>query len=790
MQMFLDYLQSQQNRIHDIMEDGTKPMKWDERAKERASAQHNCCYICSKKLRYSYERYRDHDHLSGEFRGIACLVCNLKHTSDHNMKIYVIMHNASGYDLHFLVRELHHINQKVSIIPRNTERFLAMQIGDFLFIDSFQFLSESLSTLADNLRSMSKEAFTFTTKYVPDPQKSELLLRKGVFCYSYLDSIHKFEERKLPEIHKFYNDLDQSHISEGNYMHARTVWTTFNCQSLGEYHDVYLQSDLLILADVFENFRGLCLNFYQLDPAHYFSSPQLSFDALLKTTRVKLELFSDPDMYSFIEKGIRGGVAGIIQRFSKANNRHMRDYDREDESSYLWYIDMNSLYASVMQEQRLPLNGFQWLTRKEIHNIDISSMHDDDDVGFILEVTMNYPEKLHDIQAHRDFPLAVEKIPVLPNELSPLTEKMKQFFGIKTSKGVTKLIPSLNRKEKYVLHYQNLKLYLELGLELVQVHRAIKFQQRKWMAPYMKFNAEQRKQALTPFQSMFFKTMSNSVFGKSLEDMKKRTNVKLVSSPAAFERLSSKSTFRGCKIIHDNLASVHMSKAVIMLDRPIYLGFSILDLAKFKMYFFHYKYIAEKYGPRAKLVFTDTDSFIYHIFTRDLYRDIGRERHLFDFSTYPKSHPLHSEINRRKPGVMKDESCGSILREFVGLGTKMYSVQHVEDHSDSDAKKAKGVQKSIIQKLDHTDYRNCLFNMQRMEHSFYAIRSFSHQLYTVKQRKYTLSCYDDKRYLLDCNIHSLPYGHYSLKRCCDDSTNSQKKRKRTECTDCAAQKPL
>ena len=791
MENFLLYLRKQKEEINKILTEKQKPMIWDEEAKERAKGQ-NRCYICNKKLLHNYERYRDHDHLSGCFRGISCNICNLKYSSLHQLKIPLIAHNSSRYDQKFLIRELHKVNERVTIIPKNTEQYLAIQMGPLLLIDSFQFMNESLDNLAKNLRDKGKHAFKYVNMHIQGAKKRELLLKKGVFCYSYLDNINRFKEGPgLPKIENFFNELEQEHLSNERYKHAQTVWKEFKCENLGDYHDIYLKSDLLILADVFQNFRHFCLEHYKLDAAHYLTGPQLSYDALLKMTGVQLELLSDIDMYNMIEKGIRGGVAQIMQRWAQANNKYMENYDPNIESSYLFYIDQNSLYSYVMQEHKLPVGGFEWLDEDELETLDPMSIPDEGNVGYIFEVTLKYPKHLHSVRAHMDFPLACDKMRIEDKDISPLTKKMRDMFNMKTSSKAIKLVPNFHTKHNYTLHYRNLKLYLELGLHLVKIHRAIRFKQRNWMAPYVRFNIAQRQKATSSFESTLFKLFNNAIFGKTVENLKKRRVVKLVTDAQAFENLSSKPTFRNYQIIHKNLAGMHMTKPIIVLDRPIYVGFSILDLAKLKMYDFHFRYMANKYGGgstdgghagegRARLIFTDTDSFIYWIQTEDLYADIAGDD-VYDFSNYPKQHPLYSTKHQKEPGWMKDESAGGILESFVGLRSKMYSIRHDKEHANKDTQKAKGIKKSAIRTMKHDDYLRCLLNMTQMKHSFHAIRSQRHNLYTIKQKKVSLSAYDDKRYILKCNIHSLPYGHKFLKRKCDDEGRGKKYRRCKEC---------
>ena len=189
--------------------------------------------------------------------------------------------------------------------------------------------------------------------------------------------------------------------------------------------------------------------------------------------------------------------------------------------------------------------------------------------------------------------------------------------------------------------------------------------------------------------------------------------------------------------------------------------------------------MGNKYGVNARLLFSDTDSFLYWIHTRDLYSDLASDSDRFGFSNYPREHPLYSARGGKQPRLFKDESAGCILESFVGLRSKMYSLQHSD--SRKDARKAKGIKKSVVRTISHQDYLDWLLNMTQMKHSFHAIRSHRHRLYTIKQTKLSLSSFDDKRYLLDCSIHSLPYGHKALKRRCDGTGAPTKYRKCGQC---------
>ena len=348
-------------------------------------------------------------------------------------------------------------------------------------------------------------------------KKLKLMKQKGVYPYDYMDSFNRFNEKKLPNKDDFYSMLNNEHISDTQYVHAIKVWNTFKLKNMGEYHDLYLKSDVLLLADVFENFRKTCMQYYELDPCHYFTSPGLSWDAMLKMTDIKLELIIDIDMFQFIEKGMCGGVSYIANRYGKANNKYMKEYDKKAPSKYIMYLDANNLYRWAMSHY-LPTGGFRWLTEKEINKIDLAKYKEDSKKGVILKVDLEYPQVLHDL--HNNYPLAPEKMKVTKEMLSPYCESIREKFNISIGQ-VHKLIPTLglNKKEKYMLHYRNLHQNTDLGLKVKKVHRVLKFNQSPWLRQYIDFNTQKRTKAKNSFEKDFFKLMNNSVFGKTMENL-------------------------------------------------------------------------------------------------------------------------------------------------------------------------------------------------------------------------------------------------------------------------------
>ena len=411
-----------------------------------------------------------------------------------------------------------------------------------------------------------------------------------------------------------------------------------------------------MLADVFENFRKTCLRHYNLDPAHYYTSPGLAWDACLKETGQELQLLHDYDMLMMFERGIRG-ITHIAKRYAEANNKYVTNYDPSKPSTYIQYLDANNLYGWAMS-QPLPTHGFKWLKDLTIDSVIDLLEKRKTKKGYIFEVDLEYPRKLW--ESHNDYPLAPEKTLV---------------------NGVEKLIGSFKPRKNYVLHYRSLRMYLEMGMRLTAVHRGISFYQSPWMASYISKNTELRKTAAKSFEKDFFKLMNNSVFGKTIENIRKRQNIILVDNHAKASQLSTKPNFDRATIFDRNLIAVHMKKTEVYFNKPTYVGQAILDLSKTLMFDFHYDDIRAKYEDKAELLFTDTDSLLYLIHTDDLYKDISKDiKRKFDTSDYPESHPsgIETGVNKKVIGMFKDEVAGRQITHFVGLRPKLYSFK-VED---------------------------------------------------------------------------------------------------------------
>ena len=360
-----------------------------------------------------------------------------------------------------------------------------------------------------------------------------------------------------------------------------------------------------------------------------------------------------------VEEGIRGGICQSIYRYAKANNKYMKNYNINEESSYIQYLDANNLYGWAMSK-KLPVNGFKWLDSNKINKEFIKKYYENDKKRYILEVDVKYPKELHDFHSY---------LPFLPERME--ISKCK------------KLVCNLYDQKKYVVHIKSLKQALNHGLKLKKIHRVIEFNQKAWLKPYINMNTELRKLARNDFEKYLFKFMNNSVFGKTMENIRKHRDIKLVTTNKKRSKLVSEPNFHAMNLISENLSIIEMKKTKINMNKSIYLGLSILEISKILMYEFWYDYVKPKYNDNVRLCYMDTDSFVMNIKTNDFYKDISDDvDNRFDTLNYGVNRPLPIGKNNKVIGLMKDELGGEIISEFIALRPKTYSYLTDNDKID------------------------------------------------------------------------------------------------------------
>ena len=412
-------------------------------------------------------------------------------------------------------------------------------------------------------------------------------------------------------------------------------------------------------------------------------------------------------------------------------------FDPKSESSYLQYLDANNLYGWAMS-QPLPTGGFKWV---DANPNEISELATRTDKGYLLEVDVSYPKELHN--PHNDLPFMCERMEI---------------------NGVEKLVPNLRDKKNYVIHIQALNQALQHGLRLDRIHRVIEFDQSPWLKTYIDFNTQLRMAATNDFEKDFFKLMNNSVFGKTMENIRKHRNIGLVTTEEKYLCTVMKPNFKFGVLFGENLMGCEMDKIKVVMNKLVYLGQAILDLSKIIMYEFHYNYMVPKYGlEKLKLCYMDTDSLVYDIKTEDFYEDLANDVEArFDTSGYSKTDfkPLPIGLNKKVIGLMKDELGGKIMTEFVALRPKLYSYKKPDDSED---KKCKGIKKCIAKKtLTFEDYKTCLFSDSTEYRSQLMFRSAKHEVHTIEVNKAALNRDDDKRISRKDGISTVARGHKDL----------------------------
>jgi hypothetical protein len=779
----------------------------------------NDCSICEKPIS-AYEwagmdhtPHRDHDHLTGEYRGPAHPKCNRRYTLK-DKPIPVVFHGFKGYDAKMIIGGVSTLEQDtddtrtiVTGIVENSEKFKMISVKEkqrsthivrgeeqqvwktvcnFQFIDSLAHLGSSSSseshdaslgalvqnlkrghTTVEDLRAVFSE---LSAKFSNDEQ-FVLLLRKGVFPYDWVDSFDKLEHRGILEQKDFFNCLSGETISDADYAHYNTVWHTFGMQTFREYHDLYLLCDVLLLADVGNAYRSVCRKIYKLDPWWYVTAPSLAWQAALKFTGQELQLITDVDMYSFFRSGIRGGMSFIANRAAKANNMFMADFDPDAQSSFIEHLDANNLYGWSMS-RFLPTGGFRWVPEAELASVMggyCGGLSLDYHKGYVLEVDLEYNDRLHDF--HNDFPLLAEHC-TPPGSTS------------------TKLISHLANRTNYIIDGTMLKFCLREGIVCTKIHRCMEYDQSDWLAPYIVLNSNERKKAKSEFERDFFKLMNNSVYGQTLMDVTKFVNFELIHTPKRLEWKQRKPQFikrqhayrscTNCQLrdteIHaatpcSCLTGLEMRRKTVTLNRPIYLGFKILELSKLIMYEFWYK-LKKRFDTKIRLLATDTDSFIFEVFCEDVYNELyAAFRDYFDFSNYDREHPLYNTTNEKVPGKMKDEKPRTIIVEWVGLLSKCYSLKCVDERES--ASRAKGVTKAAKKRcLPHEDYRRTLETGCAKVVQEARITSKCMKIRVIEQKKVALANDDDKRVWIGRDTeepwsagwgNTLAHGHYRIR---------------------------
>ena len=745
------------------------------------------CEFCEKRFNNECLRVADHDHISGRYLHTLCNDCNLKRVQ-YRRRMTVVFHNLKGYDGHHLMRhglsnmfdwELSPIYQSgdkllgmIVHIPldtcssnddeeeddvdpeveelrqRHRRRRRRRNVYTITFIDSCQFMPSSLLSLVETLPETPRTRLMLLKQYGLSMENG-LKSTKGVFPYTYFTSFDVLKETKLPPIEAFANDLTEKACSPDTYALAQAAWDMAGCQTLEDYLVYYLRLDVALLADVFEFFREAVIADSELDPAHYFGAPGLSFSWFFKLTKARPQALRDPAMYEMFEQGIRGGMTFV----------NIHEAECKPGEQLIGYFDMNNLYGGAMT-QKMPYSEFYWMTQPELDamttdwvmNYDVEGRD-----GFLAEVDLEYPQEVQD--QTMDLPLAPESASISETHLSPYMQDLwKHYYPKRTFKGTTKLLLTHHSKTNYIVHSRALHYYIQRGLKITKVHRAITFTQRDFMKPYIDYHTSKRSTASTTAQKNLHKYMVNALFGKTMEDVRKHQVRRVTHSPSILFRNASSPLCESVMPLGPETAVVTLRRTRVVLNKPIFIGQCILDTSKLTMYDLLEQFRTNPKINNTRLIGGDTDSFFMLMQTPHDMNTILQSFPNFDASNYSRTHPLFSNKNKAQLGCFKDEACGQSITSFIALSPKMYSYKL---NNDSTHNRTKGVKSYKKASLTHQMYRDAYANHTVIHVQQTLLQSREHTIHTITQRKRALSVWEDKRYWVSPN-ESYPYGHHRI----------------------------
>ena len=758
----------------------------------------NICRFCEKNI--ESDKVRDHCHLTGKYRGPAHSKCNINNTQKQSNFIPFLFHNFSNYDCHMFFKKL--VDKKrdrvdFDIVPKTNEEYISVTYGCIRFVDSYRFLSSGLDslvkTLVDNshktLKNLKKEivdndeilnivnkieeiypeeietleeddrTIKNLKKYYPEeienleeallnyigendlkilktgfPDKWKFLTKKLAYPYEYFNSIDDYK-KPVDSLEKkdFFSKLKNKYPDDEEIERTREIIKIFGIKNGEELTEIYLKSDVLLLACVFEKFIKVSINEFKINPLYCVSLPGYTWQCGLKYTRINLQTLQDKGMILLLENNIRGGISSVM------GDR----YIKSDDNKKILYIDANNLYGHSMSEP-LPYDEIKFDKNVELE--DILNTPDDSDIGYFVEVDLIYPDNIKN--KTKNLPFAPVNKKINPDNYNDYMKEIKPDTYIQTSK----LICDWSDKKNYLIHYRMLKFYVRHGMIVDKVHEIISFKQSRWLERYINFNTQKRIQAVNDFEKDFYKLLNNAFYGKTMENVRNRLKIKFVKKDDYSEKIKqqSKLTFNGIHKSYENCDSYTHKQNEVLMDKPIYLGFTVLELSKLHMYETYYDKLQLYFGQEnIQLHYMDCDSFVLSIETQNIINDLKNLEDLFDFSNLNKNHELFSNKNKKVVGKFKIETPKNIwIDEFVALRSKCYAFRCEDDSKN----KLKGISKSQSKNIKFEEYYNCLFDREyQYECDNYILRSINHEMVFQRVKKSTLSIFDDK----SCYINNI-----------------------------------
>ena len=656
-----------------------------------------------------------------------------------------MFHYLKGYDIYYIIEQLnvHFKDSNINLLGNNSSSIFHVGIQNNIKIfDSHEFILSSLRELSNNLKN---EDINYTrnmvNKYGYD------FVKKDIFPFRYIDDFSKYNESTFPDI-EYFDNVDKQTYEK----YRKFYYSNFN--TLGEYSDYYLEKDVRLMSDIMESYRSLFMDKYETELFSHYSINSLTWETLKQWNPVQIRILDNWKIYNAFQSMCHGGLCDIgSTRYAIANNKYMKNYDPSQESSYIIHYDINSMYSHVMRSYPLPYDEFSFLTNEEIRDFNIWD-HDINNVyGYILNIDISAIDlKFHDY--YNDLPIFPCKHKTFKKDISDyqidiLKQNNKPFISTE------KLMLNFNEKKDYTLHYLTLQFYLKFpGFKIQHINYIIRFKQAKYMKDYIEYNHKNRIESTNENDKRIYKLLINSTFGRTLLNKQKySSNIKIFNDDDCekVSRAVSNDRFKDYEIINKSSCLINIEKQCIKLDTPAYIGSTILDLSKILFYDNWYK-LKNRYKVNISLMYYDTDSYLCHIKTDDVYKDMS-EMDIFDMSCYDDKFKYYKP-GKYKMGLLKDECAKkSQIVEAVSLKSKVYGYK-----IDCDEVKYKGLKNDI----SFETLKNAVFNNELITSEFYTIKAKNHKIYSYTDHK-TLMAYTDKRYLYNPTM-TYAYGHYMINK--------------------------
>nr|QKE54901.1 MAG: structural protein [Parvoviridae sp.] len=664
------------------------------------------CPLCDEEVVWPHKYVQGRNFINGKLG---------RHHSDcwYNNKNAPIcyFHNFRGYDSHYVLKSLMKSDDyEVDVVRgKSFEKFDVISAISgkirITFKDTFNYLATSIAKLVQNV-----ENWTYT------PEKDRDM--KGTFPYKWFDDISKLCHNKLPPTTEWFNDLTHTNVDPTP---ARELWKREKFTTFSEFHNYYMLTDVYQLADIFEEFRESCLKAFDLDPVYFQGAPGYTWQLSTQQSADKMFIIPDVKIYQDIQANIRGGIAQVMHRYMNIENM-------PDEN--ILFLDVNSLYSKCMT-YKLPTKFLREINYLPVNWMDIYNQNTD--LTAIVCVDLAYPEYLHD--AHIAYPLAPHK-----------------FNG--------RLCTTFLEKEKYLCHIEALAYYLNEGMILTNFHYGYEFNHDYILASYVNGNIEKRRSTNSAPLKTLYKLLNNSLYGKTCENKFKYRKFRINQEDRGlFGKINSflRNATNWLPIENKILTEEAINKVV--LDKPIQIGFAVLELAKIEMYKFLFE-VQKLFKDDVTPLYTDTDSIILH------FKHPHPEELLFehlkaylDFDKVPSHWKVHTPGTHKQSGLWSLETLERIV-EFIGVRAKTYCYRT----ATKTVIKNKGITATAKELRTHEalsmeHYKDSIFNNKEIKVCQVTIGSKKHVIETKRQVKLAISNNDEKRQILPDKITSIPFGY-------------------------------